>query len=358
MASRPVRRDAGSRPPFQDCLRNQETFMTTLFKRIVLSTVFAVGLAGAASAQEKKTLIVAEPVHGTGYLPLYVAINKGYFSEQGIEVKILTVESGSGHTNAVLSGQAFAFIGGPEHNAFAKLKGAELRGVVNVVDRGNVYVVAAKGKGPAAGQTMADYFKGKTIATGQFGGTPNSITRYLLKQYKLDEKKDVTLQELPNSAVLAAVKTGGSQIGVTSEPFLTQGIKAGIWDEPIVNVPKELGPYAYSTLNIRLDSIQKDPETVRKFVVGVMKGLKTTYEDREEAVRIAKKEFPTMSVDDLMATLDRSFADEMWSKDGSISPKSWETGGSVVLSAGILKQPVPYEQIIDMQFVNAAQKTN
>ncbi len=328
--------------------------MNKAFKSLLVSTVFAVSLGGLAHAQERKTLIVAEPVHGTGYLPLYVGIAKGYFADAGIDVKIMTVESGSGHTNAVLSGQAFAFIGGPEHNAFAKLKGAELRGVVNVVDRGNVYINAAKGKEPAAGESMATFFKGKAIATGPFGGTPNSITRYLLKKYNLDDKKDVALQEMPNSAVLAAVKTGSAQIGVTTEPFLTQGIKQNLWGEPIINIPKDLGPYAYSTLNVRLDSIQKDPDSVRKFVEGVIKGLKFTYTEQEEAVKIAKKEFPTMAPEDLKATLDRSFADEIWSKDGLISEKSWETGGSVVLAAGILKQPVAYAEIIDMQFVNNA----
>lgn len=331
--------------------------MNKAFMSILLSTIFAASFSGFAEAQEKKTLIVAEPVHGTGYLPLYAAMTKGYFADAGIEVKILTVESGSGHTNAVLSGQAFAFIGGPEHNAFAKLKGAELRGVVNVVDRGNVYFTATKGKEPAPGESMASFFKGKGVATGMFGGTPNSITRFLLKKYNLDDKKDVILQEMPNSAVLAAVKTGTAQIGVTTEPFLTQGIKQNLWGEPIINIPRELGPYAYSTLNIRLESIQKDPETVRKFVQGVIKGLKFTYAEQEEAAKIAKKEFPTMAPDDLKATLDRSFADEIWSKDGLISEQSWETGGSIVLAAGILKQPVAYSEIIDMQFVKSA-KTN
>ena len=325
--------------------------MKSTVKTLLLTSLFAVVAASGVSAQEKKTLIVAEPVHGTGYLPLYVAISKGYFSELGLDVKVMTVESGSGHTNAVLSGQAFAFIGGPEHDAFAKLKGAELRSVVNVVDRGNVYFNAIKGKEPAPGSDMAAYWKGKTIATGLFGGTPNSITRYLLKKFGLDDKKDVVLQEVPNSAVLPALKTNGAQIGVTTEPFLTQGIKNNIWGEPIINIPKELGPYAYSTLNVRLDSIQKDPESVRKFVAGVVKGLKFTYEQKEEAVKIAKKEFPTMSEDDLMATLNRSFADEIWSKDGLVSKKSWETASSVVLAAGILKQDVPYEAIIDMQFM-------
>ena len=279
--------------------------MSKLLSKLLLSGALALALTTPSLAQEKKTLIVAEPVHSTGYLPLYVAIAKGYFSDAGLEVKVMTVESGSGHTNAVLTGQAFAFIGGPEHNAFAKLKGAELRGVVNVVDRGNIYFNAIKGKEPKPGEDMGAYFKGKTIATGLFGGTPNSITRYLIKKFGLDAKSDVVLQEVPNSAVLPALKTNAAQIGVTTEPFLTQGIKQGIWGEPIINIPKELGPYAYSTLNIRLESIQKDPDTVRKFVEGVMKGLKFTYAQREEAVLIAKKEFPTMSPDDLMATLER-----------------------------------------------------
>src|SRR5579871_3932234 len=127
-----------------------------------------------AAARE---LLVAEPVHGTGYLPLYIAMANGYFDDAGVTVKIVTIETGSGHTNAVLSGDAFAFIGGPEHNAFAKLKGGELRAIGNVVDRGNVYYSLRKGFEMKPGQSFADHFKGKSIAVGLVGGTPNSITR-------------------------------------------------------------------------------------------------------------------------------------------------------------------------------------
>ena len=105
-------------------------------------------------------LLVAEPVHSTGYLPMYIAMANNYFAEADIEVKIVTIETGGGHTNAVLSGQAFAFIGGPEHNAFAKAKGAELRAVVHCVDRGNVYFCAAKGNEPKDTR-LADLFQGQ-----------------------------------------------------------------------------------------------------------------------------------------------------------------------------------------------------
>jgi NitT/TauT family transport system substrate-binding protein len=312
----------------------------------------------APSAQAQRTLFVAEPQHGIGYLPLYVAIRNGYFAKDGLDVKVMTVDGGSTHTNAVLTGQAFAFIGGPEHNAYAKLKGGELRAVANVVDRGNVYVTARVGSEPKPGQAWPAYFKGKSFAVGLYGGTPNSITRYLLKKWNLDAKNDVTLIEMTTSAVLAAVKGGRAEIAVTSEPLLTQGVKQGLWTEPVINIPQELGPYAYSTLNVRLESITKEPELVEKFVRGVVQGIKFTYADREGAAAIAKKEFPTMALDDLKATLDRTFADGLWSRDGMVSAEAWNTGEAVVLAAGILKKPVPYGDIIDMRFVRAANASN
>ena len=170
-------------------------------------------------------MIVAEPVHGIGYLPLYVAIAKGYFDELGLDVKIVTIESGSGHTNAVLSGQAFAFIGGPEHNAFAKLKGARAarRGQLSSIAATSISC-AAKGQEPT-GTDWPAYFKGKTIAVGPFGGTPNSITRYLLGKWKLDAKKDVDADRDHESADHRRGEDRQAQIGAVTEPLVTQGIR-------------------------------------------------------------------------------------------------------------------------------------
>ncbi|WP_052401314.1 ABC transporter substrate-binding protein [Muricoccus aerilatus] len=315
------------------------------------------GLLGAASVlaaprlarAQAREIIVAEPGHLVGYLPLYLASHKGYFAEEGLSLKVLTVEGGASHTNAVLTRQAFAFIGGPEHNAFAKARGAELRAVCNVVDRGNVYFVARKGLAPQ-GRDFTSFVRGRTIATGLYGGTPNSITRYLLGEWKLDARRDATLSELATAPIMAAVRARAAEIAVVSEPMVTQGLRAGLWDEPWLNVPKELGPYAYSTLNIRQDSIQSEPRVVEGFVRAVARGLKAAYADPAEAATFARREWPTAPLEDLKATLDRTFADELWSHDGSISEASWTTGHRVVRAADILKSDVAYDGIIDMQF--------
>jgi NitT/TauT family transport system substrate-binding protein len=329
-----------------------------MISRLLSGALLALALLQAPPARAQRTLIVAEPQHGIGYLPLYIGIRNGYFAKQGLDVKPMTVDGGSTHTNAVLTGQAFAFIGGPEHNAYAKLKGGELRAVVNVVDRGNVYFTARKGSEPKAGQEWPAYFKGKSFAVGLYGGTPNSITRYLLKKWGLDARNDVTLVEMTTPAILAAMRGGRAEIGVTSEPNLTQGVRQGVWSEPIINIPRELGPYAYSTINVRLETIQKEPELVEKFVRAMVQGIKFLYADPEGAAAIAKKEFPTMPLEDLKATLDRSFADSLWTRDGSITQEAWNTGEAVVLAAGILKKPVAYDEIIDMRFWRAANAAN
>src|SRR5260370_39792599 len=97
-------------------------------RRFLTSAAAAAGAATVgriAPALAARELLVAEPVHSTGYLPLYIAMAKGYFED--VKVNLVTIETGSGHTNAELSGQAFAFIGSPSHHALPKVKGAELR---------------------------------------------------------------------------------------------------------------------------------------------------------------------------------------------------------------------------------------
>ena len=222
--------------------------------------------------------------------------------------------------------------------------------MVNIVDRGNVYLTAARGA-VADGAPLAAALKGKTVVTTAYGGTPNSIIRYLVQKAGLTLNTDMKLIETTLAGALAAVSAGQAQIAVTTEPVLTQGIRQGIWGEPFYSVPAELGPYAYSTINIRQDSIEKDPATVAAFVGNLIRGLKLTHEAPDEAAAVARKEFPTMAAADMRATLDRSLADGIWSKDGLVSPQSWTTAKEVVMAAGLLKQDVPYDAIIDMSFV-------
>ncbi|MGB6660487.1 MAG: hypothetical protein WBE90_15760 [Xanthobacteraceae bacterium] len=101
---------------------------------------------------------------------------------------------------------------------------------------------------------------------------------------------------------------------------------------------------------LTLRPARKIRRLVRDFVRGMMKALKFVDTNKDE---IAKKQFPTMSLDDLKATLGRSFGDNLWGKDGMVSRASWDTAKAVVMGAGLLKTDVGYDEIIDMSFVES-----
>ena len=311
-------------------------------------------LAMFPASSHARDVVLAEPVHYVGFLPIYVAQKKGYFKDEGIDLKISTMD-GAAMIPSVVSGQALALTASVDRNAQAKVSGKEVKAVVNLNGRANIYLMARKDLMPVSGD-IATFLKGKRIAVTAFGGTPNNMLRYLLTQWKLEPGKDVTLVEV-NSQPVVLVTVGANQadVGVSAEPFISQGVGKGIWGQPIY-AAKDLGPYADTAISVSGDSIRKEPQLVRGLVKAVMRGLVYTNSHTGEMVDFAKAEFPTASQDDLRASLDRTFADQIYSTDGFIPPEAWTTGEAVVRQAGILKQPVGYDDVIDMQFVKDVQK--
>ena len=295
-------------------------------------------------------LTVAEPVHLIGYLPLYVAIHEGYFAEEGLDVSVVQATGGA-HVTAVVSGDAFAVIGGVDSYNFANAAGTDdpIIAIVNCVNRANVYLFARKGLVP--GDDMAAFLKSKTIIAGRYGGSPNVLTRYLVKENGLDPDTDVTLLENADaSTVTAMLKYGQGDIGNGGEPQISEGVTEGIFEEPFVAFP-DLGDYAYSVIGVRKSAIEGQPDVCAAFVRAMQKGLATVHNDRETAERILQLEFPTLTDAGRKAALDRAYADNLWSLDGFISQAAVDTCMEVVTVSGLWDGEWKYEDMVDMRFL-------
>ena len=324
-------------------------------KKFLACALAAMMLLGVptALAQDLKPLTVAEPVHLIGYLPLYVAVHEGYFAEEGLDVTIVQATGGA-HVTAVVSGDAFAVIGGVDSNLLANRGSSDpVVAISNCVNRANVYLFARKGMIPASDsdEDMAAFLKGTTIVAGRYGGSPNVLTRYLLKKVGLDPDADVSLVENADaSTVTAMLEHGQGDIGNGGEPQISEGVTAGIWEEPFVAFP-DLGDYAYSVIGVKKSTIDNDPETCEKFVRALMKALKTVDEDHELAAKVLAAEFDTLTDEGRKAALDRAYADNLWSVDGVISHAAVDTLMEVVISSGLYEGDYDYDELVDMRFV-------
>ena len=319
--------------------------------------------AALADAPDLTPIVVAEPVHLIGYLPLYVAIHEGYFAEEGLDVSVVQATGGA-HVTAVVSGDAFAAIGGVDSYNFANQassgeKSADpIRAIVNCVNRANVYLFARKGLVPAstADADMVDFLRDKIIIAGRYGGSPNVLTRYLVKTVGLDPDKDVTLLENSDaSTVTAMLRYGQGDIGNGGEPQISEGVTEGIFEEPFVAFP-DLGDYAYSVIGVRQSTIDAHPDMCQGFVRAMIRALNTVQTDRETAARILELEFPTLTEEGRKAALDRAYADSLWSLDGWISQEAVDTCMKVVSVSGLYEGGWDYADMVDMTFVEALNK--
>ena len=324
--------------------------------RKLISLLLALMLlcAPAALAEEAlRPITVSEPVHLIGYLPLYVAIHEGFFAEEGLDVTVVQATGGA-HVTAVVSGDAFAAIGGVDSYNFANQGNADpIRAIVNCVNRANVYLFARKGLAPASDSDadMAEFLRGKVIVAGRYGGSPNVLTRYLVKSVGLDPDTDVVLSENADaSTVTAMLQYGQGDIGNGGEPQISEGVTASIFEEPFVKFP-DLGDYAYSVIGVKQSTIDNDSETCEAFVRAMLRALAVVQTDRAVAERVLEKEFPTLTAEGRKAALDRAYEDHLWSEDGFISQQAVDTCMEATIVSGLFDGEYDYDKMVDMQFV-------
>lgn len=326
--------------------------MRKLFS-LLMATLLAFITVPCMAENAMKSITVAEPVHLIGYLPLYAAIHEGYFADEGLDVTVVQATGGA-HVTAVVSGSAFAVIGGVDSNALANRGSSDpILGIVNCVNRANVYLFARTGLVPAsdAPADLAAFLKGKRIVAGRYGGSPNLLTRYLLLECGLDPETDVQLIENADaSTVTAMLQHGQGDIGNGGEPQISEGVTAGIWEEPFVKFP-DLGDYAYSVIGVKRSTIENDADTCARFVRAMVRALQAVQEDHDMAARVLETEFPTLSAEGRAAALQRAYEDDLWSPDGVISEAAVNMTMNVLRASGLFEGDYDYLDAVDLRFL-------
>jgi NitT/TauT family transport system substrate-binding protein len=320
------------------------------------STAALLSVRVNVGAQNLKQIVIAEPVHQIGYLPLYMAIDRGLFAKRGLDVTTLTATGGA-HVSALVSGSVWGNIGGPESDAMANGNGNgnanPLISVCNVVNRANNYMIAKKGLTPKSmsNADVAAFMKGKKFALNRFGGTPDVLGRWYIEKLGLNLTSDVTIINNADSAATPImVKQGAADIAITTEPQITMGQVQGIWDQPYFSFPS-LGEYAYSVISVKKATALQDPATVEAFVSAMIEALKISASSKATVEAAAHKAFPTLGEAAIKGALDRTYADNIWSKDGFISEKGYVLDMSIVAKSGEFTKAIGYSDVVDMSFV-------
>ncbi|MGE5304789.1 MAG: ABC transporter substrate-binding protein [Alphaproteobacteria bacterium] len=171
----------------------------------VFALCFLVTIVASAEAQQRQKVIVTSPSVSFNQFPVYVALEKGFYRQENLDVLIVVMD-GTIATRALIAGDVdylLAFASG----ASAILKGAPLKGVMEITKKGTASFVT----GPSI-NSGAD-LKGKVIGASGFGGEIYYFVLEVLEHYGLNPKRDVSILNVGNSALrLAALRTEKSTL--------------------------------------------------------------------------------------------------------------------------------------------------
>jgi len=258
-------------------MRRQTLTIRTEFCVLLIALVLPLFSAPACGADRVR---IALPGNSMGYLPLIVAIHRGFFKEEGFDLELIRLVPTVAH-NALLLNEV-QYHGLADSGLRLAARGAPLKAIFYGADRPMYYLVGKKDL-----RTVAE-LKGKKIGVSTFGGTSDLSARLLLKQHGIDEKNTTLLQFGSEGTRVGALKAGAADAIVVPVPAVAILRQEGYNELAFVGDAVDFASNGYTTTEKR---IKENSQEVKKVVRSIYRGLRFAKENPEETVRVIEKEW-------------------------------------------------------------------
>lgn len=324
-----------------------------LFLVVIFCATFIFGACGTNDQLTKIRL--SEVTHSVFYAPQYVAINKGFFKDVGLDVELQNGQGADKVMTAVLSGQCDIGFAGPEASIYVYNEGKEDYSVVfaQLTKRDGSFLV---GKSPDTNFKWIN-LKGKDIIGGRKGGVPEMTLEYVLGKNGLTPGKDVNVDTSIQFALMAGAFTGGkSQYVTLFEPTASMLEKEGK-GYILASVGQESGEIPYTAYFAKKSYIDKNKAVIQKFTDALYKGqVWVDTHTPKEIAEAVKSSFPDTDMA-ILETVAKRYQDiDAWCKDPVMTEDSFGLLQTVMDKAGQLKQKAPYAKVVDTTYAKKAMK--
>jgi ABC-type nitrate/sulfonate/bicarbonate transport system substrate-binding protein len=262
--------------------------------------------ANLASAQAQTKVAVGKVVGGVGlHIPSYIAMNKGFFKEEGLDARFVEL-AGRPLMTAGLSGNV-DFVPIPSGGAQAVLSGAKLRYVVGESLKPQ-WIIVTKPE-----IKKVEDLKGKTLGYARVGAADydegaTTLERFFNMKVGRDYKV-ISFQGEPER--IAALANGDIAGALVSVPRAYQAKQAGF--HVLIRTGDYL-PRAGGSFWCTEEFFQKNPETVKKFIRAIAKGVMYYRDHKQESYDTMKEHLGVQSDEEagvLWDELHNTFAAEL-----------------------------------------------
>lgn len=322
--------------------------------RTLLAAIFVLLGLSAASAQTKVRYI--EVVRNLAYLPSYVALSKGYFKDEGLNVTLSSAQGGDKATALVLSGSADITLVGPEVAVYVwNSESPEKMKIFCALTGTSTNFLVARQK--PAGPFQWSMLKGKTVLGWRPGSTPELFLEYALRKNGIDPFKDIVNNtNIAPPARLGAWLSGAGDYAIFSEPEVTLMERNGK-GFPLLFVGSEVGQVDYTLFMATASYIKKNPQTVQAFTNAIYKAQKlSNTAPADELAKLVVEYFPSVTEQQIADAVKRYREVGLWPSDPAVTERSMDTLQDILIQGGVQEanKRVKHADLVVTSFGEAA----
>lgn len=319
--------------------------------RVLLAGFLAcAALCGCGKETSGRTPVTLyEVAHSIFYAPQYVAIELGYFQEEGINLTLVNGAGADKVMTAMLAGDADIGFMGSEASIYTYVQGAEDYAVnfAQLTQRAGNFLVARQPDPDFTWQKL----KGSRVLGGRAGGMPQMVFEYILKMNGIDPATDLTIIQNIDFGVTAEAFVGGTgDYTVEFEPHAT-GIEKDGSGYVIASLGVDSGYVPYTCFSALGSYMNEHPEVIESFTRGIQKGLDyVNSHSSEEIAKVIQPQFEETDFDTLKTIVERYHSQDTWKTDTIFTEEAFELLQNILEEAGVLEQRVDYDALVTTQF--------
>ncbi|MBR1676770.1 MAG: ABC transporter substrate-binding protein [Clostridia bacterium] len=319
--------------------------MKKIIAAIISVCIMAFSFASCGEGTTKTAKIrLNEVTHSVFYAPLYIALENGFFKDEGLEIELTNGGGADKVMTALLSGGADIGLMGVEASIYVHNEGKKDAPVVfgQLTKRDGSFLVS---RNPEPDFKWSD-LEGKEIIAGRTGGVPAMTFEYVVNKYGLYNGKNVTLNnDIAFNLMGPAFESGTGDYTTLFEPTASEYERAGK-GYIVASVGKESGEIPYTAFTALKSYLDKNGETVEKFIKAMYKAIKYLNETDETTVAESLlKQFPDTSLNSISTALKSYKQIDAWTTDMTMSKTAFENLQNVMENAGELDKRANYEDI-------------
>lgn len=325
----------------------------SLFLALVFSLSCLLISCNKEDDKSLKKVRLSEVVRSIFYAPMYVAINEGYFKEEGLDIDLSTAQGADKVMQNVLSKNADIGFCGPEQVIYIYNQGRDDYPVLfsKLTNRDGSFLVSRE---DSKNFSWSD-LKGKEIIGGRPGGVPEMALEYVLNKNNIVPNKDVTMvTNIDFTATSGAFKSGKADYVSLFEPTASMLQKEGS-GKIVSSIGESSGEMPYTSFFATKSYMDENKDTIASFTKAIYKGQQ--YVNSNSSKDIAEKIksfFPGTEEDIIISVIDNYKKIGAIAKDPVITEEGLNHLMDIIskYDSSLIKSRPPFKDIVTNEFTD------